>query len=231
MSEQTGDDVPRDPWGNPLGPEDRAPVDPQPDDFPPPFPSDPPGGVATPPPWGGEQPPQEPPFNPPANPPANPAWPGAKPGPPAPPAPPFQPGQQGQPGQPGPGWGGPGVPPQQPYYPPGAYQGYGQGTPWAPPKNDSMAIGGLVCAILSITCAGFLGIILGPVGLVLGLNSRRRIRASNGGLRGEGMALAATVIGAIGIVASIAYLGFLIANPNFVQDFLDRFTTTTTTGG
>jgi hypothetical protein len=94
-----------------------------------------------------------------------------------------------------------------------------------------MAIGALVCGILSITCAGFLGIILGPVGIVLGARSRRRILTSGGRLRGEGFALAGMVIGVIGVVASIAYLVFLVMNPNFVSDFMDRFTSTTTTGG
>jgi Flp pilus assembly protein TadB len=94
-----------------------------------------------------------------------------------------------------------------------------------------MAIGALVCGILSITCAGFLGIILGPVGLALGTRSRRRISESGGALRGEGMAQAGIVLGIIGIVVSIAYLVFIIMNPDFMSDMLDRFTTTTTTTG
>jgi hypothetical protein len=98
------------------------------------------------------------------------------------------------------------------------------------PKRDGGAIGALVCGIISITCAGFLGIILGPVALILGSISRRRIRDSQGRLSGEGMATWAIVLGVIGIIASIVYLVFLAANPNFVQDMLDRFTTTTTGG-
>jgi hypothetical protein len=108
-------------------------------------------------------------------------------------------------------------------------QGYGMGSPWAPAKNDGMAIGALVCGILSITCAGFLGVVLGPVALVLGTRSRKRIHSAAGVLRGEGMALTGIVLGVIGLAVSVVYLIFLIRNPNFISDFIDRLTSTTTT--
>jgi hypothetical protein len=96
-----------------------------------------------------------------------------------------------------------------------------------------MAIGALVCGILSMTCAGFPGIILGPVGLALGARSRRRISQSGGSLRGEGLAQAGIVLGILGTVISIVYIVFILMNPDFVSDMLDRLTptTTTTTGG
>jgi hypothetical protein len=128
------------------------------------------------------------------------------------------------------------VPPQQPAYPPGQYPGqypgqhpggWGPGAPWVQPKRDGGAIGALVCGIISITCAGFFGVILGPVALILGSISRRRIRDSQGRLSGEGMATWAIALGAIGVVLSIVYLVFLATNPGFMQDMLDRFTTTT----
>ena len=258
MSETTGDDVPRDPWGNPLPPEDRAPLNPRPDDFPPPFPSDPPGGAAPSdsPPSGTREWPDTQTWTPSGKPPAppsnepegNPAWPGVQgppgtgrqnpawPGAPAPPnTEPQNPAWPGAAGSNGGPSGGPS--PAPPYGPPGtspgwgqgASQGWGQGTPWAPARNDGMAIGAMVCGIVSITCAGFLGIVLGPVALVLGIRSRRRIGGSSGTLKGEGMALTGIVLGAIGVVASIAYLVFLVRNPDFVQDFLNQLTTTTTT--
>jgi hypothetical protein len=37
------------------------------------------------------------------------------------------------------------------------------------------------------------------------------------------------VLGVIGVVLSIAYLVFVISNPDFVQDVFDRFSSTTTT--
>lgn len=93
-----------------------------------------------------------------------------------------------------------------------------------------MAIAALVCGILSITCTGFLGIILGPTALGLGLRSRRIITESNGWKKGDGMAIAGIVLGVIGVVASIVYLVFLVQNPNFLTDLVDNLTTTTTSG-
>ena len=39
------------------------------------------------------------------------------------------------------------------------------------------------------------------------------------------------VLGVIGIVLSIVYLIFLVKNPNFITDFVNNLTTTTTTAG
>jgi hypothetical protein len=44
------------------------------------------------------------------------------------------------------------------------------------------------------------------------------------------MAIAGIVLGVIGIILSIVYLIFLIQNPNFITDFVENLTTTTTTG-
>jgi hypothetical protein len=101
---------------------------------------------------------------------------------------------------------------------------------WQGPKFSGMAIASMVCGILSITCTGFLGIVLGPTALGLGLTGRKAIAGSNGWKKGDGMAIAGIVTGVIGIVLSIVYLIFLIRNPNFITDFVDNLTTTTTTG-
>src|SRR6478736_2818634 len=224
MSDSTGDDVPRDPWGNPLGPEDRAPLNPQPDDYPPPFPNDPPGGSAPPSPWTAGQstaPPEAPPA-PPTAPGSNPAWPGAQPDPAPPLAPPGNPAWPGsQPTQPPPGWGGPGVPPQQPYYPPGANPGWGQAAPWAPPKNDGRAIGSLVCAIVGLLC---FGIVLEPVAIVLALVARRRIRESNGTLKGDGLAIAAIAVGVVGLLLAVVGMIILIRNPDALDNIFSGLT-------
>jgi hypothetical protein len=114
--------------------------------------------------------------------------------------------------------------PQQPaYQPPGAYPqpgGYGYGGP-QPPRTDGLAIGSLVSsivgAVLIIFCFGLAGTI---AGFVMGLISRNRIKASNGALTGEGMALAGMIIGG---VATVAYLGFIVL---FV--FSSRFASSTT---
>jgi len=93
-----------------------------------------------------------------------------------------------------------------------------------------MAIAAMVCGILSIPCTGFVGIILGPTALGLGLSARRSIGNANGWKRGEGMAIAGIVLGVVGIILSIVYLIFLIRNPDFITDFVDNLTTTTTSG-
>ncbi|MEX1218732.1 MAG: DUF4190 domain-containing protein [Acidimicrobiales bacterium] len=112
-----------------------------------------------------------------------------------------------------PAW--PGPPPPPPSSTPGA-------------KFSGMAIAAMVCGILSITCMGFLGIILGPTALGLGLNARKSIHGSNGWKKGDGMATAGIVTGVIGIILSIVYLVFLLRNPNFITDFVNNLTTTTT---
>ena len=171
-----------DPWGNPLPPEDQAPANPRPEDFPPDFAP-------------------------------NPAWPGPQAVSPPPPPPPTSP-------TPSTNLPPPPVPPGWAPPPPA----------WSGPKFSGMAIAAMVCGILSIPCTGFLGIILGPTALGLGVSARRTIARSNGWRKGEGMAIAGIVLGAIGIILSIVYLIFLIRNPNFITDFVDNLTTTTTTG-
>lgn len=89
----------------------------------------------------------------------------------------------------------------------------------------------MVCGILSILCTGVVGIVLGPTAIGFGLAARRRIGASGGWRRGDGMATAGIVCGIIGTLLSIVYIVFLIRNPNFIGDFLDDLTSTTTTGG
>ena len=162
-----------DPWGNPLPPEDQAPANPRPEDFPPDFAPNPA--------WPGPQAVSPPPSTNLSPPPVPPGW--------APPPP-----------------------------------------AWSGPKFSGMAIAAMVCGILSIPCTGFLGIILGPTALGLGVSARRTIARSNGWRKGEGMAIAGIVLGVIGIILSIVYLIFLIRNPNFITDFVENLTTTTTTG-
>ena len=143
----------------------------------------------------------------------NPAWPGHSSATPSTPPPPAAPPGAGAPP---PAWPGYPAPPQP---------------TWQGPKFAGMAIASMICGILSITCTGFLGIILGPTALGLGLAGRRAIDASNGWKKGNGMATAGIVTGVIGIVLSIVYLIFLLKNPNFITDFVNNLTTTTTTAG
>jgi hypothetical protein len=65
----------------------------------------------------------------------------------------------------------------------------------------------MIISIIGIFCVG---IVLGPIGFALGYGARKNMRIS-GNLEGEGMAIAAMVIG--GIIMGLAALGilFLIA--------------------
>jgi hypothetical protein len=58
----------------------------------------------------------------------------------------------------------------------------------------------MILSIISVFCVGF---VLAPIGLGLGITARKKMRAS-GNLEGEGMALAAIVIG--GIISGIYVL-------------------------
>ncbi len=74
------------------------------------------------------------------------------------------------------------------------------------PKVDRLAIWALVLGILSlvffVVCLGF---VLGPVAAIVGLVSLKKVRDSEGSLRGGGTAAAGIVLGAVGVIASIAW--------------------------
>ena len=117
----------------------------------------------------------------------------------------------GQPGYGQPGYG-------QPAYGQAPY-GYGpNGAYPAVPKTNSMAIVSLVLAILGFIC--FLGAIFAGVAIVLGVSARRKIRESAGAEKGDGLALAGIIVGAVFLVLQ---LGF------FALAFVGRSTNTTGT--
>lgn len=109
---------------------------------------------------------------------------------------------------------GPPYPGSQPPYP--VVPGYVQ----APP-TDGGATAALVVGIASLVGAFFcspVGLILGIVGLILGLMSRSRIRASGGQRGGDGMALAGAITGGIGagisvlsLVITVLFYGAIVA--------------------
>jgi len=69
------------------------------------------------------------------------------------------------------------------------------------------AVAALVWGILSLTCCGFIG---AAFAIYNGSQARYRIRASNGRLGGNGMALAGMVMGIVSICGTILYI-FLLA--------------------
>lgn len=116
-----------------------------------------------------------------------------------------QPGYGQAPGygeQPPPAYGQPAYG-QQPYGQPA----YGQ-QPGGAVGTENKAIIGLVCSVLGLvlSCACGLGIPLGGAGALLGFLARRDIATSGGAKTGDGMALAAIIVGAIAVVLSLGLL-------------------------
>lgn len=125
-------------------------------------------------------------------------------GPPPPPPPP-------------PAWGNPPYPPPPGYGPPPPpYGGWaGQPSPYyyaQAPQNDGMAVASLVLGILSIVGVVFCftGLVLGPIAIVLGSMSRKRINESRGQLTGAGMASAGLITGIIGTAIGVLILALFI---------------------
>jgi hypothetical protein len=129
-------------------------------------------------------------------------------------------------GAPGAWWpGGPAGPDPEGPTPGGPY---GAGPP---ARVEGMANGALVAGVLSLMC-GLLGVgslLVGPIAVLVGLFARRRIDASGGALTGRNRAVAGLVLGIVGTLISLVWLFVVIANPDLVQDLIDRLDTTTTT--
>lgn len=94
---------------------------------------------------------------------------------------------------------------------PGEQPGSGGGPPagLGPPTNG-LAIAGLIASIVGLVTLWLCGLgIIGLVpGLVLGFVARNQIRASGGQQGGDGLALAAIIVGAVGL--GLAVLWFLM---------------------
>jgi len=78
-------------------------------------------------------------------------------------------------------------------------------------KPGGMAIGALVCGILSVLChcvpfAGmFIGFALSIAAIVLGVLEKKKIANNESSEKGSGMALAGIILGAVGIVFGIIW--------------------------
>ena len=73
-----------------------------------------------------------------------------------------------------------------------------------PPKTSGKAIGSLVTGLVGLLtiCCGFF-VVTSIVALVLGFLARKDIRASDGRLKGDGMALTGIITGFVGIAMVI----------------------------
>lgn len=92
-------------------------------------------------------------------------------------------------------------------------------------RIEGTAIGSLVLGIVGLLLCG---IILEPIAIILGFQARRKIRASNGALKGEGLAAAGIVLGFIGTALAIIGIVILVQNPDLMDSFI--VTSTTTSG-
>ena len=72
-----------------------------------------------------------------------------------------------------------------------------------PPRRESRALIALVCGILGLVVAP---ILFGGTAIVLGVQARKRIQASQGLLTGEGLAKAAVILG----ILDVAFYALLI---------------------
>lgn len=154
----------------------------------------------------GGQSPYDPPQQPPEQgPPAAPA-PGSVPGQPAP----YQQAPYGQ--QP--------YDQQQPVYAQGGQPAYG-----APLPKNSLAVWSLVLGILSVLGCG---LVTGIAAIITGTKARQAQReglADNGGMGLAGLILGwiGTVLVTLGVIAYIAFVGFLVTSPEFQEGFEQEF--------
>lgn len=158
--------------------------------------------------------------------------------------PPQQPPEQGQPAAPAPGsvpgQPAPGQPApyqqapygQQPYgQQPYGQQPYGEQQPvyaqggqpayGAPLPKNSLGVWSLVLGILSVLGCGLL---TGIAAIITGTKSRQAQReglADNGGMGLAGLIMGwiGTVLVTLGIIAYIAFVGFLVTSPEFQDSF------------
>ena len=68
--------------------------------------------------------------------------------------------------------------------------------------TSGMAIGALVCGILSLLCCA----VAGPAAIVLGVMARKEIASSGGRIGGSGMALAGIIMGSIGTALAALWI-------------------------
>lgn len=151
----------------------------------------------------GQQPGAEPPTAPGAQPPPPPPYGQVPPG--------YGQPAYGQPvyGQPGygqPAYGQPAY--GQPAYGQPGYVQPGYGYP-APPRSNGKAMWSMIAGIISIVFC-YVGLLIGPVAIILAVLGKKDIGRSNGTQTGDGMAIAGLVTGIVGTVVWAAVIAFLI---------------------
>ena len=94
--------------------------------------------------------------------------------------------------------------------PPGGAPPMGYQTP-APQQSQGLAIGSLVCGIVSIVlfCVWFVSIPVGIVAIILGVIAKGKIARGEAG--GQGLAKTGTILGIVGTLLAILWIVLLFA--------------------
>lgn len=87
--------------------------------------------------------------------------------------------------------------------------GFGQNPSYQPSApggapSQGLAIGALVCGILSCLCC--FSIITGPAGLIMGFMAKKKAEEDPAHYTGRGLALGGMITGALGFVGGVAFL-------------------------
>ncbi len=75
------------------------------------------------------------------------------------------------------------------------------------PRTEPLAVWGLVLGILSLVC---LGLLAGIPGIIVSVSARRRIRESQGGLGGAGLATAGLILSIVGTAFTVIAIAVLV---------------------
>lgn len=97
-------------------------------------------------------------------------------------------------------------------YPPGPPLPYGQPVPPVPPvpqpPTSTKATTSLILGVVSLFLCGFF---TGIPAIIIGVLARREIRASNGAVSGDGLALGGIITGILGTLWTLVAAGILVA--------------------
>jgi hypothetical protein len=83
-----------------------------------------------------------------------------------------------------------------------------------PPKNHGLTVAGFVLSLVGVIPCFWAFQVPGILGLIFGLVGRKQIAASNGRLKGGGLATAAIVIGLILVAACAALWAYIALSGN-----------------
>jgi hypothetical protein len=126
---------------------------------------------------------------------------------------------QQPPGRPGPQGGGPeehsygrsyGQPPP------------GDGPPSGRQRSAPLAVAGLVTGIIGVIPCCWGVAVVSIAAILLGFLGRKQVHESGGALQGDGMAVAAIVLGAVGVLASVAYWILILTGVVDTTFYLNR---------